>query len=1259
LDERPDAVVRAEYAFFAREHFERLPVLFDETTWKLALARLADVVDGIEARLYPATPEPPGWRQWVPCRYCEPDELGTTERYPEWERKRHDPCLVRWFGHAAARARIGEELDATLFVDAGAGAGKTTALVGRVVALVDAGVPIESIAAITFTEKAAAELRHRLRERLADGASPARDAAREGLDHAPIGTLHAFARRLLFEFPVEAGLPPGFDVLDELESQLALDERWEDLQDELLDDATREVAPDLAATELLQLFAWGKFGGLAGLRSMVEDFQANWDLVEERVDLEPSPRPQPDLTAVLAAADAVVATPVPAGDKQEALVEAIARGVEELRRAGSGLGTIPALEDLKERTAKPFRTGNKGNWKATGGAAALDELRQREHALSLLAEAALAPCREYRRLVTGAIAGRFVLDGAQARARMGTLEFHDLLVLARRVLTRSPPARRILHDRYRRVLLDEFQDTDPIQLSLAILLTSAPDTPAASARPEPGRLFVVGDPKQSIYRFRRADIAVYLGAAGRIGADEVALSANFRSTTAVIEWVNGVFSEVIQAEPEVQPAYRPLDVARVGATAHGTVTVLGADAHEEPLSADELRWCEARDIAAAVATALRDGWAVDDGHGGVRPCRPGDVAILLPARTSLPMLERSLAELDVPYRAENASVVYLAPEIRHVMLALQAAADPTDELALVAALRSPLYGCSDVDLYDWKVAGGRWNLFAPPPGPRAGGTVADGIAHLRTIAERSGRLGPADLVDAVVVERRVLEAALCGPDARDVWRRVRYVVDQARAWTDAGGRGLRRYLRWTRFQASEGRASDTILPERDHDAVRVMTVHAAKGLEFPITVVGGLTTLNRGRRSMSVVWPPGTWTLAERDNPLFESFQPLDEQMGDAERRRLLYVACTRAVDHLVVSLHRKPERESDDHGTRKWSSASVLAAAGAFGHGAVPFAGSATPLPRAVEAALELPWADHAEWSRERARAVRSASARSTTSATRLAGSMPVAPGQPASAPDRADSVGVAVHAPPAGADPLGVPVNGPADGVDPLGVAVADGADGAEPLGPAVAMADDSDLLGLAVDAGLAKEPVDLDLPPWQRGRYGTAIGRAVHAVLQDADLADGHDVEHLAAAHAAAEGIFGLESTVAGLSRSALAAPIVGAVAAGAEHWRELFVVAELGDKVLEGYIDLLVRTPEGLVIVDYKTDQFGDDVSRVERLARYRFQLAAYGLALGQVLDEPVVGGLLVHCRVDGPAEQLTVPDWSGALAAVRAAVPVLH
>ena len=185
-------------------------------------------------------------------------------------------------------------------------------------------------------------------------------------------------------------------------------------------------------------------------------------------------------------------------------------------------------------------------------------------------------------------------------------------------------------------------------------------------------------------------------------------------------------------------------------------------------------------------------------------------------------------------------MVYVAAEIRDLLLALRAAADPTDELALVAALRTPLYGCSDVELYDWRAAGGtvepvrraaRRRLEEHP--------VAVAIADVRSIADAVGDVGPAELLEQLVERRRVLEAALAGPDARDVWRRVRYVIDQARAWTDAGGRGLRRYLRWAAYQAAEGRASDTILPEHDHDAVRIMTVHAAKGLEFPITVVSG------------------------------------------------------------------------------------------------------------------------------------------------------------------------------------------------------------------------------------------------------------------------------------------------------------------------------------------------------------------------------------------------------------------------------------
>ena len=188
---------------------------------------------------------------------------------------------------------------------------------------------------------------------------------------------------------------------------------------------------------------------------------------------------------------------------------------------------------------------------------------------------------------------------------------------------------------------------------------------------------------------------------------------------------------------------------------------------------------------------------------------------------------------------------------------------------------------------------------------------------------------------------------------------------------------------------------------------------------------------------------------------------------------------------------------------------------------------------------------------------------------------------------------------------------------------------------------------------DPGLDKRPVNVETPPWQRGRYGTSIGRAVHGVLQFCDLATGSDIDNLARSQCAAEGVIGLEDRVASLARSTLDTPIVRQVVDGAEHWRELFVAAPVGDRVLEGYVDLLVRTADGLVIVDYKTDQWSGPVQTAERVGRYRLQLAAYGAALGAALGEPIVGGILVRCVADGSAEQIAITGWADAIAEVRA------
>ncbi len=521
--------------------------------------------------------------------------------------------------------------------------------------------------------------------------------------------------------------------------------------------------------------------------------------------------------------------------------------------------SAPASSDRAHRqrdASKAGRGGNKTNWKEHGGADALAALRDGGSGdVAAAGDQLIRDVEDYRQRLLGALVGAFVLDGADARASDGTLEFHDLLVLARRLLATRPDVRAVLHARYQRVLLDEFQDTDPIQLEIAVRLTALPDDPAHETdwrqlRPHPARLFIVGDPKQSIYRFRRADIAQYLRAAEQTGAETVLLSANFRSSAAVIDWVNHVFAGLIVEQPDVQPAYHALEVCRPRYRDHGTVHVLGTDAFDDLDSA--ARRCGRTAVVRGRRRRRRRRHRPRRGVAGrrrddrtLRPCRPGDITVLLPARTSLPALEAALRERGVPYRAENSSVVYTTAEIRHLMLALRAADDPTDELALVAALRSPLYGCSDVELYEWATAGGRWNVWAAPPESLADHPVAEAIAHVRSIATRISWRTPADLLAEIVDERRLLDVALDSPDASDVWRRVRYVIDQARAWGDVGGHGVRRYLAWARLQASEGRIADTILPEHDHDAVRIMTIHAAKGLEFPITVVSGLTTKPR------------------------------------------------------------------------------------------------------------------------------------------------------------------------------------------------------------------------------------------------------------------------------------------------------------------------------------------------------------------------------------------------------------------------------
>ena len=1095
----------------------------------------------------------------------------------------------------AARSRITTALDQTLFVEAGAGSGKTRSLVQRVVALVDHGVAMRNIAAITFTEKAAAELRDRIRRAFEARLAAAGDAAvRERyrlalgqVDAAAIATLHAFAQRLLTENPIEARLPPNVEVLDEVSSEIEFTDRWQRFRDALLDDP---------AVERTLLLAFAAGVTLDDVRRLAVAFDDNWDLVGEagRIPWTEQQPPPVDIAGLLDRIDALVARGEECRDADDLLLAylngVIAPYAAALRAAPDEYEVLRLLTDGKPT----FRCqgGKAPSWRDKPSVVA--DLHAAGEARTAIAEAVGLAC--LRRLAVEV--ARFTLAAAAQRRAGGRLEFHDLLVLARELL-RGPhgvEVRGRLRRHYQRLLLDEFQDTDPIQIDLAVLIASedadAADKVWADIAVPGGTLFFVGDPKQSIYRFRRADIALFLRARDVFGP-ALGLTTNFRTTPPVIAFVNHVFGRLITYEEASQPAYQPLDPAplRTEPPAGAPVLVLGREAHGDKLTADELREREADDVAAAVQTAV--GWQVSerlpDGTDRWRDATLGDITILLPARTSLPALERALDSRGIAYRAETSSLVYSTREVRDLMATLRAVADPTDELALVAALRSPVFGCGDDDLFTYRVLhGGSWSYRSrPPAGLDDDQPVVAALRYLDELHQLVPWSSPSELLDRIARDRRLFELGYAQGRPRDLWRRLRFVVDQARAWSEAQPGTLREYLDWARMQASESaRVAETILPETDDESVRIMTIHGSKGLEFPITIVSGMTTASRGMvQRVEVVFPPrGPAAIKIGKHlvmPEFESFRPIDEQMSFHERLRLLYVACTRAQDHLVVSLHRVVRRSEPDE-PRKLTNAELLA--------------------RACED-LEL-----AEL--------------------------------PAAAP-----------APIGPVPPPALPPLPPVDAWEAeLTAALASSARprslGASDVRLAPVAADDDEAA-----AGAEKDPRDLELPPWQKGRYGTAIGRAVHAVLQTIDLATGEGLTEAAAAQAAAEAVVGREADVRRLAEAALSAPVV-VESLRHRRWRETYVATTIGGRTLEGYIDLLYRTDDGLVVVDYKTASAGADLDA--RAEGYRAQGGAYAVAVEQATGERVSRVVFVFLTPAGAVER-ELTDLAGAKAAVRGAV----
>ena len=821
----------------------------------------------------------------------------------------------------SARDRISTDLDLNLLVEAGAGAGKTTQMIERMLALVATErAQVEQIAAVTFTRKAAAELRERFQNELEKAIRQASahnnhvlaqrlDHALRRIDSGFIGTIHAFCARMLREHPIEAGLDPDFNEVVEVEEMIMRRHAWVRACERMAHEDAAELR-DLMMVGLKPAQLWTLYERLCE---------------HSDVDFPAPPHPRPDPTTVR--------------DRLEWLVDEAAAVVPWRRPRGGYDNLQKRLKTLIERR-KVLSWNEEANFfdalESTIGIANVQPIWKRwgdrgEDAKELLrrirdfaepqgaASRLLAEWFAYRYPFAIAFARRAVNFYADERFRTGKLNFSDLLTFTARLLREHPSARRSLGARYRFVLVDEFQDTDPIQAEILFLL-AAEDPHARDWRKvalRAGALFVVGDPKQSIYRFRRADIGIYNLVKARFeeGQGEVLqLTTNFRSTRPIETFVNRVFSELLPHEAtEQQAAFTPMNTQKQVKLWHGA-WCHGYDV--AALSYDVIAQSDAERIATHVAKRIQRGTR-----------QPGDFLVLTKSKARLEMYAQALEARGVPVEVSGAGVG-LEEELHELVILLQALSDPSDATLTVAVLLGLFFGLDYEQLVTHKIACGdlkdAFNFLSEKPLPPS--EVMKALHQLKYWWKLC-RCEPADVaIPRIVEDIGLLPHAAGGELGATRGGALVFALDTVRAAGQAGDTSLRAAIEAIRVATNSSEAEAPLEPGRAN-AVRVMNVHKAKGLEAPVVILAFPTGDWAHPPTAHIRRPAdggavGYMRVEERTDK-FENMrtlaQPLDwpqhaaaeKEFDDAEDVRLLYVACTRAAETLIVSRCERSEDKS------------------------------------------------------------------------------------------------------------------------------------------------------------------------------------------------------------------------------------------------------------------------------------------------------------------------------------------------------------
>jgi ATP-dependent helicase/nuclease subunit A len=1116
----------------------------------------------------------------------------------------------------AARVVAIRERERTVVVDAGAGTGKTTLLVERLVSMVApaddrlTGLPMERLAAITFTRKAAGELRLRIREQFLRHlgepglTAPRRDRLRRalgGLDTAAVGTIHAFADRLLRLRPVEAGLSPSYEIVDD--AQALARETFEillhavengTLAAELAGTSAASQANEAMVTVLNALGVGllaesreGTYRDQHGLDALVAGFIGQRDVPPPHATAADF-----DAAAFRAAADALI-------DAARNLTGA-SEGARYLRATAALLASTRGvvepgllLSRLRQQLERAPRGAVTLKHTFTGDKAAWEVWKRYRGGL----EAALTGPL-YRWLATR-LARLFPVVVAlyeKAKTRREVLDQLDVLVKLRDLLRDDRLVRGEFQGLFDHIFVDEFQDTDPLQAEIVLFLCER--EPVAARWDEvtlrPGSLTLVGDLKQSIYRFRRADVAMYdrvRQVIGRGPSLAVTLSVNFRSVPPLVDWLNDRFDRVLGTSPDdrhFDPATGRVFQRRLIA---GRDDGKGPAVHVLPLDFDQGRGPSADDYrrleGEAIGRYLR--WLVE-GRGidvrdplddSRRPVRYGDIAVLAVTTWRLSLLFPCLDREGIPYASRGGTLFLADPLHRQFLLGLRALADAEDGVAEAALLRPPFFAVDLGDLARERIA----RLAAQEPSDEAGRRAAEARRLVRELRKQRFVVSPGTTARDLLERTALARATALGPNGAQRLARLREMCLELEHEAALEGLDYDAVTARLRAWVDHPVPLDPPHPVGD-EAIQVLTVHQAKGLEFPVVVLWD------GRGLWDARLDPGAWHM-ERDGrgwlmslhgltweePQGRDLTGTEKAYLDAERRRVIYVAATRARDLLVVP-------RAGEVPAGRFVCGDLLA-----------------ETPDGLVQVLA-PYGDGrgSDW----ANALGAASKAVPTDSGGL----------------EAD---IAAHWRSAAAvseQPRWLPV-----GVTALASADAGHTPVSEAEDANVAAAMSAASAGLDLDGAQASQPARS-----REGRFGSTFGSAVHHALglvMQGVAPDARAAVVLAAAR------FGLterlEEAVADVERTMAALQAEGITAPGGAQLRIEYPVAGAweGGMLVSGYIDVLAATVDRLDVIDVKTDQPPPGAA-AEAYPEYAGQVRAYARLLeaaGMAAGRHVRCGLL--------------------------------